>query len=105
MDAATYYADIVPGVSIRIFGEYSNHVDGPRSFDKTFRIGDPAEYGSYNLKYNGRIVAIGAKTVAIKHYAHTADVSRLDLYTFAWRNWDFDADKSAAHNAEEMMAI
>jgi len=100
-----YHADIVPRQSIRIFGVYRNHVNGPQTFDQTFRIGDWAEYGSYNLKYNGRVVAIGPKTVTIKHYERTADVSRLDLHTFAWRNWDFNSEKSAAYNAEEMMHI
>ena len=58
-------ADVEPGVSIRIYGEYPNHVDGPKPFDQTFRLSDSCEYDSYNLKYTGTIVGIGPKSVVV----------------------------------------
>jgi hypothetical protein len=101
----SYNADVMPGHSIRIFGTMTNRVGGPVEFDKVFKIGDHAEYDSYNLKYVGTIVKIGPKTVTIKHYEHTATVTMLDLYNFINRNWDYDAVAIAAHNSEEMMHI
>ncbi len=100
-----YHALISPKSFIRIFGHMSNHVNGPQQFDKTFHVGDRAEYNSYNLKYVGKIVSIGPKTVTIKHYDHSAEVTRLDLYTFIDRNWDFDAVKIDKYNTEEMMCL
>ena len=90
--------EIVPGVSIRIRGVYGNHVNGPQAFDRTFRIGDTVERDSYNLSYTGIITKIGPKTVTIQDDC-LSKTSRLDLSTFVWRNWDFDAAKTAARNA------
>lgn len=100
-----YHAEIIPGKSIRLFGTFRNHVNGPQEFDLTFVIGDEAEYNSYNLTYTGEIVSIGAKTVTIKHYPNRETKSRLDFYDFAYRNWDFDSAKIAAENSETMMHI
>lgn len=96
-----YHADITPRKSIRIYGTMyptRQSVD----FDKTFSIGDQAEYDSYNLDYTGKIVAIGAKTITIEDYDGR---HRLDLYTFAWRNWDFDAQRIFENNCDTMMRI
>src|SRR5689334_9703096 len=95
-----YNAEIVPGVSIRLFGTYGNRIGGPVDYDITFKIGDQAEYDSYNYSYTGEIVSIGRKTVTIKA---RSDTRRLDLYEFAWRNWDFDAEAIAKKNAEISM--
>lgn len=95
-------AEIKPGESIRIFGLYKNHIRGPQKYDRTFKVGDMAEYDSWNLKYNGRIVSIGAKCVAIEDGGR---VRRLSLCEFCDHNWDFDLAKSEAHNAEEMHHI
>jgi hypothetical protein len=100
-----YHVEVWPGKAIRIYGSYSNHVNGPVDYDITFKIGDRAEYDSYNLKYVGDIVAIGPKTVTIKHYAHSDEKSRLDFGKFAWRNWDFDAQETSDYNANESMYI
>lgn len=69
-----------------------------------FRVGDWAEYDSYNLSYTGRIVAIGAKTVTIESYPGTANARkhRLSIYKFNWRNWNFDAELIARRNSEWM---
>jgi hypothetical protein len=87
--------------TIRIFGTMTNHCKGPQAFDKTFAVGDQAEYDSFNLRYVGTIVRIAAKTITVKHYANSSTVTQLDVYTFIDRNWDFDAAKIEAENAEE----
>lgn len=95
-------AEVVLGKYIGISGEYSNHVDGPQKFNRRFRIGDEVEYDSYNLKYTGKITAIGKTTVTITDRQETR---RLSLYDFIWRNWNFDAKMAAEHNAEEMLHL
>ncbi len=67
----------------------------------TFEIGDTAEYDSYNLSYTGAIKSITDKTVTISGMR----TKRLRLADFAWRNYDFDAVKTAEKNAETMMYI
>lgn len=96
---------IEPKKSITIQGVYTNHANGPQHFKKTFKIGDWAEYGSYNLKYNGRITNIGKKTVTIQHYDNRPDKTRLTLNRFAFRNWDFDLEESKKYNSEVMHYI
>ena len=100
-------AVVIPNKSIRLHGSESNLVNGPVTFDITFKIGDYAEYDSYNLKYTGKITAIGPKTVTIQAYPGTYNAKnhKLSIYTFSWRNWDYDGKKIAAHNAEEMYHI
>lgn len=103
-----FNVEIEPKKSIRLYGTFNNLTAGPRQYDITFRIGDVAEYDSYNLKYTGRIVSIGEKTVTIedRHNGCSAPSRRrLDLADFANRNWDFDAEKIAAHNREESYYI
>lgn len=102
-DQGNYNAKIKPGVEIRIFGHNKNHVKGPQNFNRTFKIGDMAEYDSFNMKYNGKIVGIGAKTVSILNSSKRKVM--LDLYVFIDRNWDFDFEKSEKHNSEEMQYI
>lgn len=95
----TYNADIEPGESIRIYGLYANRIGGPVAFDKTFKVGDWAEYDSYNLIYCGIITAIGEKTVTILgEYGRKA--TRLDLHSFCRRNWDFNLEEIARRNSE-----
>lgn len=96
-------AIIMPNEYIRIFGQEWNHSIAPVDFDKTFSIGDEAEYNSYNLKYTGKIIAIGAKTVTIR--AYDRDNHKINIYEFSWRNWDFDSGKIAKENAETMQYI
>ncbi|MHA1572973.1 MAG: hypothetical protein ACTSX8_03180 [Alphaproteobacteria bacterium] len=98
------HADIVVGQSIRLFGVDTNRINGPVSYDRTFKVGDVASHNSYNLTYLGTITAIGAKTVTID----TGDggrAKRLSTYEFNWRNKRLDLDKVAADNADTMMYI
>jgi len=104
-DGNTHHADVIPGKSIRIFGVYRNHTNGPQNYDRTFNIGDWAEYDSYNLNYTGKIVAIGKNFVTIDASDTGRSCKRLDLHTFSWRNWDFDLKKIAEHNFNEMQCI
>lgn len=117
-ESQVYNVDIEPRQSIRLYGAYQNHCDyiknadgthtrieQPKPFDITFKIGDVAEYDSYNLKYLGKIVSIGEKTVTIDAHGTGERMKRLDLWHFAWRNWDFDLETIRAHNAEERMYI
>lgn len=69
------------------------------SYRKVFELGDDAVYGSFNLVYTGRIVAIGEKTVSIEDMGRT---HRLDLATFNRRNWNYDADRIRKRNSEWM---
>lgn len=101
-DSNIYHADIIPKKSIRLYGTQINRTQGPLNFDRTFSIGDQAEYDSYNLDYTGEIVAIGAKTVTVEDHGERY---RLDLYMFAWRNWDFNAKRIFENNADTMMRI
>lgn len=117
-ESQVYNVDIEPRKSIRLYGAYQNHceyvkntdgthtrIEQPKPFDITFKIGDRAEYDSYNLDYCGNIVSIGEKTVTIDTSGTGERTKRLDLWHFAWRNWDYDAAKIDAHNAEERMYI
>jgi len=71
----------------------------------TFAVGDTVEYDSYNLSYTGTIEKIGPKTVSIRKYKTSTKLIRMNLDTFAWRNFDLDLAKIAEKNAETMMYI
>jgi len=79
-----------------------------QAYTKIFKVGDIATYDSWNLIYTGEIVKITDKAVHIvknKGHKYNEKTMRLDLYQFASQNWDFDADKAAKHNSEEMMYL
>lgn len=71
---------------------------------KVFRVGDEAEYDSFNLKYTGTIKSITAKSVIVQPRFGRSS-KRLDFRAFAWRNFDFDADRVARENYETGMYI
>jgi len=96
-------AIIMPNEYINIYGQEWNHIHAPVDFNKTFNIGDSAEYHSYNLKYVGKITAIKEKYIEIE--TMYKEKTRLSIYEFSWRNWDFDAIKTAEYNAEESMYL
>lgn len=99
-------AEIVPRKSIRLFGTKRVSSTESRAYDRTFKIGDLAEYDSYNLSYYGEIVSITATTVSIRPRHSSCDsVKRLPLYTFNWRNRDFDDAEAFAKNADTMLYI
>jgi hypothetical protein len=95
-------ADIIKGESIRLFGTETNHVNGPVTYERTFKVGDTAVHGSYNLVYTGTITAIGAKTVSIDDNGLT---KRLDLYSFNFYNKMLDLDDVKRRNDDTMMCI
>lgn len=86
----TFNAEVIPGKQIRIFGENRNHHDCAQQYDKTFKIGDEAEFDSYNTSFHGKILSIGKKTVTIQGYGKKR---RLSLEDFSWRNYDFTIAK------------
>jgi len=83
-------------------GIYKDGVPGA-----SFRIGDLAEYGSYNLIYTGNITKITDKMVQITAYQGTLSERRhnLSLYEFCYKNYRFDAAKVNEQNAETSMYI
>lgn len=97
--ASDKHADVTPGVSIRIYGSEYN-----KPFDKTFKLGDIAEYDSFNLSYMGEIVSITPKSVTIQP-SHGRKKRRLSLNEFIWRNKNFDVSVASAANAEAMNYI
>lgn len=101
-------AEIVPGVSIRLFGERDLWNPQTRAYDKkpyeiTFKIGDVAEYHSYNLHFFGVITSITDKLVVIEEEDQRSKKHRLDLFTFNNRNWDFDHRALLERNSRTMM--
>lgn len=92
---------VTPGVSVRLFGIDGNKYGGPVAYDKTFRVGDVCERGSFNLVYLGRIVAIGEKTVTIVDDLRQRK-TRMSLDVFSRRNRDFDLAAIQKRNAEWM---
>ncbi len=99
-------AEIKPGESIRLFGTHGHR--NPIPFDVTFKIGDQAEYDSYNLSYYGTITSISAKTVTIteRHLNNGKKKShRLSLDKFASRNHNFNLEETYKKNAEVMTYI
>ena len=100
-DTTTVYnADIEPGKSIRLHGIHQK-----TPFDVTFELGGIAEYDSYNLHYLGKITKITGNTVTIAE-KYTGDrTHRLDLYTFSWRNYDFNLEKIDADNLATSQSI
>lgn len=101
MRGHAYHADVLPKKSIRLHGFEHNHVS-PHAYDITFKVGDVAVYGGYNLTYTGTIVSIGEKTVKI---AHDGRSTVLKFDDFAFWNRDFDAKRIAKENSEELMCI
>lgn len=70
----------------------------------TFKVGDPAEYDSFNLKYIGVIKSISPKTITVQPRGDRA-AKRMKLETFAWRNANFDLERITRENSETMNYI
>ena len=92
---------------IRLFGfnRYGPTDDG---YSKEFKVGDTAEYDSFNLSYTGEIAKITEKTVTIMAYPGNPTMERthrLDIHQFAWRNYDFNKEETARKNSEMMMTL
>ena len=74
---------------------------------RTFKIGDVAEYDSWNLKYTGTITKITENTVTVVKYpgSSMSKTIRMDMNKFCWRNFSFDEEATAKYNANEMMYL
>jgi len=83
---------------------HSRNGAGELTSIKMFRLGDIAEYDSYNLKYTGQITSITGKNVIIKP-RFGSSTKRLDFRSFAWRNWNFDLDRISRENFETSQYI
>lgn len=98
-----YNVTLERGESIQIdcFYKNSHH---PTSVK--FKIGDQAEYGSYNLSYIGTITQITEKTITFEiGTARQPETRRLKISEFCDRNWDFNLEKKKAHNLIESYCI
>lgn len=71
----------------------------------SFRVGDYAEYNSYNLSYIGPIISITEKTVTIACQYDKTDIHRISLHEFCWRNYRFKLDETIKQNNEELYYI
>ncbi len=96
-----HHAEIVPGKFIRLHGVETNRVE-PVEYDRTFRIGDVVEHGSYNLSYTGRILSIGPSTVTVERTDIGSKPTRLTIAEFSWRNRTLDLEAVAKENAAWM---
>lgn len=103
-EAADFNAEILVGRSILIYGQSGRRrTDAEGRFSRRFEIGDQAEYHSYNLRYHGPIVSIGAKCITID--AGQEGRKRLPILGFCRRNWDFDLARIEAENAAERVCL
>ena len=100
--ATGHNADIEPGRSIRLYGLERNYRKEPFEYERTFKLGDTAEYHSYNLSYLGNVIAIGGKTVTIDAGNRRC---RLSIYEFSWRNRHLDLAKTIARNQDTLNYI
>lgn len=113
--AEGHKAEIVPGKSIVLFGEQEkvDYTKGENGqfirvatkvpYRHEFKIGDLAEFDSYNLSYLGKILAISEKNITIQ--GHGSRVRRLSLHEFDWRNYDLDLEETRKRNHETSMHI
>jgi len=98
-----HHADVTPGKCIRLHGLDTNRWE-PAPHDLTFKVGDRAIYGSYNLIYTGTITSITAKTVTVTE-DHGGRRHRMTITDFAYRNEHYDAESISAHNQDTMLHI
>lgn len=95
------HADVKPRAWVRIHGRLYN-TDDSEPFDLTFRLGERAVHGAYNLIYTGTITSIGKSTVTIKG---TSRNHRLAIDQFVFWNRRYDAERIARENADTMRRI
>ena len=75
---------------------------GAPSEPRTFRVGDTAIVGSYNLTYLGKITHIGPKTVTVAGIHQTR---RFDHGRFAAGHWNFTLASVLDNNATTLQHI
>ena len=94
------------GNTVRIWGIKAEGMRWPVSFDKTFVLGEKVVYDSYNLTYTAPLIKVTAKTATVDvNSYYRSNVKRLDLYTFVWWNWDYDAERTKMDNYAISMTI
>ncbi len=94
-----HHVDIVPRQSIRLYGhDWTGNRQEKMPYDITFKIGDKAEYNSYNLHYVGVIEGISEKRVRIRD--DCGRIHQLEIADFSWRNRNFDLAKLEKTNSE-----
>lgn len=71
--------------------------DGRITQTNTFKVGDMAEYDSYNLSYYAAIESITDKTVTIAK-KYDSKKHRLNMYMFCLRNIDFNLARVQEEN-------
>lgn len=104
-DRADFNADVAPRRFVVIFGQSGRRAtDEEGKFSRRFVSGDRAVCGSYNLIYTGIIEVIGEKTITIREDLDGAR-KRLSILDFIRRNWNFDAAKIDAENAEVFKTV
>jgi len=104
------FGQVYPGQPSGMFAEITKdsiHLTGAycgKPVDITFKVGDTVEEDSYNLRYLGKILKITEKCVTVeKEYG--GGIRRMDLYSFAWRNRNFNLEQAQNENAETSMWI
>lgn len=85
--------------TIHLTGEYCGKV-----VDIKFAEGDTVEYDSYNLRYLGVIEKITEKRITVQPRYGAARKS-MDLYSFAWRNHNFNLEQAVEENHQTSMFI
>lgn len=107
-----HHARIIPGVAIVLYGvetrypynrELGRSEPVTKGYCRRFVLGDFAEYGSYNLSYYGRIVAITAKRVVVEErFGNGSQCKRhsLDIHQFSVRNYDWTVEDARKRNSE-----
>lgn len=73
----------------RLIGVMARYQDNVRRVEKTFEVGDLAEYDSLNLSYYGKITKITPNSVWVEN--NFGKKHRMSLYKFCWRNHQWDA--------------
>ncbi len=100
-----YSVIIEKNKSIQIDCTYMN-AHNPKPTSVTFKVGNKAEYDSYNLSYIGTILAITEKTILMEcGTPNQPEKRRLKLDVFCWRNWNFNLEKVLAYNQVESQYI
>ena len=100
----SYNLFITSGASVEI---HTHRENGELVNVKVFRLGDVAEYDSFNLSYTAKIVGITTKNVVfdISYNDDEPRTKRLKMEKFAWRNHDFDVEATRERNAITSMSI
>lgn len=104
------FAVVAPKESVRLVGvRYPDRKRSPlekrEGYDRTFRVGDVAEYDNFNYYYTGRIVAVDRRGSVTVQKEHSKRRARLSLAEFDWRNYDLDLAAIEARNADVSMSI